>query len=32
MPTHALRKLFAVVFFVLGARIIMVNLLSRLGG
>lgn len=32
MPTHALRRLFAVVFFVLGARIIMVNLLSRLGG
>lgn len=31
MPTHALRKMFAVVFLLLGARIVMVNLLSLLG-
>jgi uncharacterized membrane protein YfcA len=31
MPTHALRKMFAVVFLLLGARIIIVNLLSLLG-
>jgi len=31
MPTHALRKMFAVVFFLLGTRIIVVNLLSLLG-
>ncbi len=31
LPNHALRKMFAVVFLVLGARIIMVNVLSLLG-
>jgi uncharacterized membrane protein YfcA len=31
MPSHALRKMFAVVFLVLGARIIIVNLLGLLG-
>ncbi len=31
MPTHALRKLFAVVFFILGARIAIGNLLTLLG-
>jgi uncharacterized membrane protein YfcA len=31
LPTHGLRVMFAVVFLVLGARIIMVNLLSLLG-
>ncbi len=31
MPTHALRKMFAVVFLLLGARIVIVNLLNLLG-
>ncbi len=31
MPTHALRKLFAIVFFILGARIAIGNLLTLLG-
>ncbi|UCC82328.1 MAG: sulfite exporter TauE/SafE family protein [Gemmatimonadota bacterium] len=31
MPSHALRKMFAVVFLVLGARIVIVNLLNLLG-
>ncbi len=30
MPTHALRKLFALVFFLLGARIAVANLLTLL--
>lgn len=31
MPSHALRKMFAVVFLLLGARIVIVSLLSLLG-